>query len=359
MATAAAADPVRFGLVGYGTGGRLFHAPLIASAPGCVLAGVLTRSASRRADLARDHPDVPAYDSLTALARAGVTAVAISTPVDTHVGLVEEAAGLGLAVVCDKPFAPDAAGARRAVEAARRAGTVLSVYQNRRWDSEILTLRRLVDGGHLGTVHRFESRFERFRPGVAPRPAGGGTLLDLGSHLIDQALTLFGPADLVYAEVHDSDGGPGSDDDVFVALRHAGGVRSHLWASSIQGAPGPRLRVAGSTGTLIVDRLDGQEDALRGGRSPATEGDQWGVEPVDRWGRIQRGDPAAGDPADPGATGPVPRERGRWDTYYPAFADAVRGSGPAPVDPADAVAAMAVLDAARVSAATGQTLALG
>src|SRR5947207_2966319 len=152
-------DPTRFGLVGYGTGGRLFHAPLIASADGCELAGVLTRSPERRAELARNHPGTPAFDSLAAFADAGIEAVAISTPVATHMDLAREALGLGFAVVCDKPFAPDAGAARETVELAERVGRPLSVYQNRRWDSDFLTLRRLLAEDALGPVSRFESRF--------------------------------------------------------------------------------------------------------------------------------------------------------------------------------------------------------
>jgi predicted dehydrogenase len=337
-----AASPVRLGLVGYGFGGRYFHAPLIASASGSEFAGVVTRSPDRRAELSEDHPDVPAYDSLEALAAAGVEAVAISTPADTHVPLAREAIDLGLGVVVDKPFALDATAARETVESAAAKSVTLSVYQNRRWDSDLLTLRRLVADGELGAVARFESRFERFAPQPGP-PASGG-LLDFGSHLVDQALLLFGPADRVYAEMHTRDDLDGRDDDVFVALRHESGVLSHLWGSWVQGAPGPRFRVTGTSGTYVVDGVDGQEDALIEGRTPATEGDRWGVEPAGRWGLVRRG---AGSEV-------VPTERGRWDIFHPAFAAAVRGDGPVPVDPWDAVASMAVLDAARVSAATGQ-----
>jgi predicted dehydrogenase len=330
--------PVRFGLVGYGFGGRVFHAPLLAAAPECDFVGVVTRSPERRAELTAQHPGVVAYDSLAALAAAGAEAVAISTPADTHAALAREAIGLGLAVVVDKPFALDPADARATVEDAERSGVPLSVYQNRRWDSDFRTARRLVADGALGTITRFESRFERFQPSPGPGPAGGGTLLDFGSHLVDQVLTLFGPVDRVYAELRAHGGG--LDDDVFVALHHRDGVQSHLWGSWVQGAPGPRLRVTGSTGTYIVDHIDSQEDALRAGRTPATEGDRWGVEPEERWGRIHRG--ASGEP--------VPSERGRWDTYYPTFAAAVRGEGPLPVDPWDSVAALEVLAQARAAA---------
>jgi predicted dehydrogenase len=341
-------DPIRFGLVGYGTGGRLFHAPLIASAAGCELAGVLTRSPERRAELARNHPGTPAFDSLAALADAGMEAVAISTPVATHMDLAREALNLGFAVVCDKPFAPDARAARETVELAERVGRPLSVYQNRRWDSDILTLRRLLAADALGPVSRFESRFQRFAPGSGPGRAGGGLRLDFGAHLVDQAFVLFGPVDRVYAELHVREDS-GLDDDFFIALRHRSGVLSHLAGSWLQGAPGPRLRVTGSTGTYVVEHpMDGQEALLKAGRSPATEGDRWGAEPAEYWGRIQRGD----------VSERVPSERGRWDTYYPAFAAAVRGSGPVPVDPWDAVASLTVLDAAVASAGGGQVVAL-
>lgn len=340
--------PVRFGLVGYGFGGRYFHAPLLASAPGCEFVGVVTRSPRRRADLAADRPGVPAYDTLADLAAAGAEAVAVSTPVDTHAGLATEAVDLGLAVVVDKPFtlAPDTAD--EVVRHARAAGVPLSVYQNRRWDSDVLTVRRLIADGALGDVTRFESRFERFKPVPGPSPAGGGALLDFGSHLVDQALTLFGPVERVYAEMRSRPDLDGRDDDVFVALRHRGGVLAHLSGSWAQGAPGPRLRVTGTAATFVVDGVDGQEAALVAGRTPASEGGRWGAEPADRWGRLCRG--AAGEP--------VPSERGRWDTYYPAFAAAVRGDGPVPVDPADVVAALTVLAAARVSAQRGQVVQL-
>jgi predicted dehydrogenase len=335
----------RIGLAGYGSGGRIFHAPLLASAGGVEFAGVVTRSPERRAEVAKDHPDVPAFDSIAELAAAGAEAVAISTPVVTHCPLAREAIALGLAVVVDKPLALEAGEARETAALAADAGVLFTVYQNRRWDSDLLTLRRLIAEGALGEVRRFESRFERWDPDRQPPAAGGGTLLDFGSHLVDQAHLLFGPATRVYAEVR---GHGDLDNDVFVALHHRNGVESHLWGSWRQAAPGPRLRVTGTTGTYVVDGIDSQEAALKAGRSPAALGERWGVEPEHAWGRLYRG-----------ATGaPVRSERGRWDSYYPAFAAAVRGEGPLPVDPADVLRNMAVLDAARQSATTGKTVTI-
>jgi predicted dehydrogenase len=338
-------NAVRFGLVGYGAGGRIFHAPLLASTASVDLLGVVTKSPERRKELGDQHPDLTAFDSIADLAAAGAEAVAISTPVATHAELALEAIALGLHVVVDKPFAMDADSARGVVEAAREADVLLSVYQNRRWDSDLLTVRKLLADGLLGGARRFESRFERWQPDRKPPAAGGGTLLDFGSHLVDQALVLHGPTVRVYAEMR---GSGDLDDDFFLALHHVNGVESHLWGSLRQASPGPRFRVTGTTGTFIIDGVDGQEDALKSGKSPADLGTRWGVEPEHRWGRLHRGETSA----------PIPTERGRWDAYYPSFATAVRGDATVPVDPADTIRAMTVLDAARRSARTGEAIRL-
>jgi predicted dehydrogenase len=340
-------EPVRFGLVGYGFGGRWFHAPLLAAAAECAFLGVVTGNPERRALVEQEHPGVATFDSLEALRDAGAEAVAISTPADTHSALTDRALELGLAVVCDKPFALDAAAALRSVELAERLGLPLSPYQNRRWDSDFRTVRALAADGVLGELTRFESRFERLDPDPGPPPSGGGTLRDFGSHLVDQALVLLGPVASVYAEWRLRESG--LDDDVFVALTHATGARSHLWGSWSQGAPGPRFRVTGTTGSYVVATLmDGQEDALLAGATPVTRGAHWGAEPAERWGRVVRGDDGEVVPTQPGA----------WDTFYPAFAAAVRRLGPVPVQPRDAVATATVLDAARRSATDGLVVAL-
>jgi len=339
--------PVRFGLVGYGFGGRFFHAPLLAAAPGVDFLGVVTTSPERRAQATAEHPGTTTFDSLEALRDAGAEAVAISTPADTHSPLTDRALDLGLAVVCDKPFALDPTAALASVERAEAAGLPLSPYQNRRWDSDFLTVQRLVADGALGELRSFESRFERLAPENGPGAAGGGTLLDFGSHLVDQALVLLGPVATVSAHwsVRDS----GLDDDVLVVLEHTGGARSVLGGSWRQGAPGPRFRVTGSTGSYVVGGIDGQEDHLVAGRSPATLGEEWGEEPESARGAVYRGSPDGE---------PVRTERGRWDVFYPAFADAVRGRGPVPVPARDAVATAVVLDAARRSATEGTVVSL-
>ena len=209
------------------------------------------------------------------------------------------------------------------------------MFQNRRWDGDFLTVRRLVGEGLLGDVVRFESRFERFRPEVdasrwrerADPGEGGGLLLDLGAHLVDQALQLFGPPAAVYGEVQKRRPGAAVDDDAFIALEHAGGVRSHLWMSMLAPLPGPRLRVNGLAGGFVSEGLDPQEEQLAAGLRP--------------------GDPGFGS-APPGRLGdqPVELERGRWIAFYEGVRDWVRGDAPPPVDPADAMLVLEVLEAA-------------
>jgi predicted dehydrogenase len=340
--------PLRIGLVGYGFGGRYFHAPLLASAAECEFLGVVTNSPERRQEFAERFPGRATFDSLEQLAAAGAEAVTISTPAATHTELTEQALRLGLAVVCDKPFALDAASARETVLLSEQLQVPLTVYQNRRWDADFLTVRKALADGVLGDAVRLESRFERFAPDPGPPASGGGTLLDFGSHLVDQALVLFGPARTVYAEMHASKPAEGRDDDAFVAITHAAGVLSHLWGSWRENAPGPRFRMTGTAATYVgIPDMEGQEHLLVAGHSPATRAD-WGAEPEHRWGRVFRD----------GTSSMLRSEPGAWDTFYPAFAAAVSGTGPVPVDPWDAVATAQVLDAARESANAGTVVRL-
>jgi predicted dehydrogenase len=338
--------PVRFGLVGYGFGARYFHAPLLVAAPECEVVAVMTSSPERQALIAQEIPGTPTVPTLRALVDAGAEAVAISTPAETHSAVTDEALRLGLAVVCDKPFAMDPSAARLTVALAEERGLMLSPYQNRRWDSDFRTVQKLVRDGALGTVMRFESRFERWAPQRGPGRAGGGTLLDFGSHLADQALLLLGPAVEVYAELRLRESG--LDDDVFIAVTHASGALSQLWGSWSQSAPGPRYRVTGSTATYVLGPADTQENLLLAGETPASLGDRWGVEPPESHGTLHTGTNAV----------TYPTERGRWDLFYPAFAGAVRGTNPPPVNPRDAIASLTLLAAARKSAETGAVVSI-
>ncbi|MEV6205957.1 Gfo/Idh/MocA family oxidoreductase [Kitasatospora sp. NPDC051914] len=348
--------PFRVGLIGYGLAGSAFHAPLIATTPGLQLAAVVTANPDRRDRLRLAHPGAQPLDTPADLfARADeLDLVVIASPNRTHVPLGEAAVAAGLPVVIDKPMAGTAFEAARLCDAAERAGVLLSVFQNRRWDGDFLTARRLVDEGALGRVHRFESRFERFRPKPKPGwreladPAEvGGTLYDLGSHLVDQALALFGPAETVYAEIDTRRDGAVVDDDAFLAITHASGVRSHLWTSALTALGGPRLRVLGDSAGYVKFGMDPQEDDLKAGRHPG-DGRPWGAD-----------DPAAyGTLGQDGSADRIPTDPGDYPAFYAGIAASLADGTPPPVDPRDAVAALTVLEAARGSAATGSVVRL-
>ncbi len=341
---------LRAAIIGYGLAGRFFHAPLIAATEGLTVGAVVTSDPRRKEQVAHEHPGATVLSRPEALWElADCDFVVVATPNHVHGSLARESIDRGVPVVVDKPLAATAAEAEDVVRRAAQAGVLLTVFQNRRWDSDFLTLARLIAEGRLGTVIRYESRFERWRPApdrgawresAAPEE-GGGQLLDLGSHLVDQALTLFGPATHVYAEVDAHRGTPG-DDDAFVAIRHTGGVISHLRASAITAAPGPRLRVLGTEAAFVISALDSQEDVLRTGTRPDTS-PEWGSEPESRWGALVKGEQSER----------VPSERGDWPRFYALLAAALRDGGPPPVDPRDAVTTLRVLEQARRSAADG------
>jgi scyllo-inositol 2-dehydrogenase (NADP+) len=337
---------LRAAIIGYGLAGSVFHGPLVASTPGLAVATVVTSNPQRVDAARRAHPEAAVVsDPDEVFERASDhDLVVVAAPNRAHVPLAHRAIEAGLAAVVDKPLAPTSAEARELVQEAERLGRLLTVFFNRRWDSDQLTLRRLISEGALGDVLRFESRFERWKPDAgsekpwrdaAPPAEGGGILLDLGSHLVDQAVQLFGPVGRVYGEA-DSRRGLPAEDDAFVALEHISGARSHLWASTLAGAPGPRLRVLGTGGAYVVADLDGQEEALRSGRRPG-DGQRWGVEQRSRWGRLVRG----------AKEEPVPSEPGAWPEFYAGVVRALRDGTPPPVDPWDAVTTLEILEAAR------------
>lgn len=347
---------IRVAIVGYGLAGAVFHAPLIAATPGMSVATVVTSNAERAERARLAHPGVRVVDRVDAVwdAARDHDLVVVATANRAHVPVAMAALAAGLDVVVDKPMAPTSDGARQLVEAARVRNRLLTVFHNRRWDGDLLTVQRLLREEAVGEVTRMESRFERWQP--QPRsdswrlrgdPAeAGGVLFDLGSHLVDQAMVLFGRPIRVYAEVQRRRAVVEADDDVFIALEHPGDVRVHLWASAVAALPGPRFRLLGMRGAYIKNGLDGQEDALRAGARPGEPG--WGQEPPERWGRLV---------AD-GGDRQVETEPGAYPRFYQAVAEALRTGTPAPVDPLDGVAVIAALEAARDSARTRTVIEL-
>ncbi|MFH0518852.1 Gfo/Idh/MocA family oxidoreductase [Streptomyces sp. M41] len=359
------ATPLRVGLIGYGLAGSVFHAPLIATTEGLALDTVVTSNPERQEQARAEHPGVRAAATPDELfARADeLDLVVIASPNKTHVPLAGAALKAGLPVVVDKPIAGTAAEARELAAFAEERGLLLSVFQNRRWDNDFLTLRQLLTEGELGDVWRFESRFERWRPQTKGgwRESGdpteiGGLLYDLGSHVVDQALVLFGPVTQVYAEAVVRRAGAETDDDTFLALTHANGVRSHLYVSATTAQLGPRFRVLGSKAGYVKYGLDPQEAALREGLRPdparRSTGD-WGTEPESMWGRV-----GAGESPLTGGGRAEPTLPGDYPAYYAAVAKALLDGGPNPVTALEAAAALDVLEAARRSARDGVAVPL-
>jgi predicted dehydrogenase len=355
-----AAGPVRVALVGYGLAGETFHGPLLRATDGIELAAVVTSDPDRRRRAGGAYPDLVLVENPSALwpraSELGIELVVVATPNRTHVPIAMEALGAGLSVVVDKPLAATAQDGRRLAAEAERRGLLLSAFHNRRWDGDFLTVRRLLDAGALGEVWRLESRYERWRPQrhvgawrERSDPAdAGGLLFDLGSHLIDQAVVLFGPPVSVYAELERRRVGADVDDDTFVALEHGAGVRSHLWASAVASQLGPRFRVLGSKQGYVVWGMDLQEDALKNGELPGRPAVGWGAVPESRWGTV-----GAGDRVEP-----VPTVPGDYRPFYEGMVASLRRGVPPPVTAHDAIVTVEVIEAARRSAAIGGPVVL-
>ena len=340
---------LRVGLVGYGDAGRGIHAPLLAEA-GLEVAVVAT-SAPARVEAARgERRGAAVVDDLAALLarREAVDVVVLTSATAAHVEQVVACAGAGVPVVSEKPLGVDAAAAARAVDAARAAGVPLTVFHNRRWDAEQLTLAALAAAGELGEVFRLERRWERWRPVPkdrwrenAPPGDGGGLVLDLQSHLVDSATRLLGPVTAVLA--HIAARTTVADDDAFLLLTHASGARSHLSALSLAGAPGPRTRVLGTGGAYLVGPYEREVSAF------TALADEPGAT-----GWLVRGEERRAVPTAPGGHADLDRAVAAALALPPGQQQAAM-----PVQPEEALAVVRVLDAARASAASGQVVAPG
>lgn len=336
---------MRAALVGYGPAGAGLHAPLIARTEGMELAAVVTSDAGRREAVAQDHPGAEVLDGADAIwADPGrFDLVVIAAPNRAHADLAERSLRAGLPAVVDKPLAVSVEDADGLVALSRETGVPLAVFHNRRWDSDFLAVRELAD--RVGPVVRLEARWERWRPHVEgerwreseDHADGGGLLWDLGSHLIDQALVLFGAPETVFARLATRRPGARVDDDSFVDLRFPAGPAAQLWMSLVAIQPGPRFRVTGLGGLLESRGLDPQELRLRGDHAAEVA--------------LRLVTEAEGEQM-------VPAPAGDYADFYAGVREALRGGGPMPVTAEDGAAVVRVIEAARRSAATGQVVAL-
>jgi predicted dehydrogenase len=330
-------------LVGYGFVGRIFHAPLIASIDGLVLHTVVSSQAQA---VHEDFPDVSVQADLTsALQDSAIDVVVIATPNALHAPQAHAAFDAGKHVVVDKPFTVTVSEATALVAHAERVGRALTVFHNRRWDSDFLTLRAVIARGSLGEVTQFESHFDRFRPEVRDRwreraEPGAGLWYDLGPHLLDQALQLFGAPVAVMADIAKQRDGAQSDDYFHVTLRYPR-LRVVLHASTLVTASDLRFAVHGTKGSFMKNGLDTQEDALKAGRTPGDAG--WGFDP--RAGVLSV---MHGETIESRVTEGVP---GDYRQFYCGVRDAIRDGAALPVTAAEAVQVMQLIACGIQSAA--------
>ncbi|HYO55106.1 oxidoreductase [Archangium sp.] len=334
--------PIRTGLIGYGLSGARFHAPLLAAEPAFTLAAVATR---RVEEVSREWPGVRVLSPEVLLEDPALELIVIASPNDMHAALTERALLAGKHVVVEKPFTLDSAEAVRLGTLARERGRCLTVFHNRRWDGDFLTVRQLLERGHLGRLYSFESHFDRFRPQVQRRwkeddVPGGGTLWDLGSHLIDQALQLFGLPESISADLGQQRPGARATDWFHLLLRY-GELRVILHSGSVVHEPWPRFVLQGEVEAWSKYGLDAQEEQLKAGLRPGMAG--WGLEPAERYGRLSRG-------------GIVPGLPGCYEQFYRQLASAIAGEGPVPVSAESAAQVIRVIEAALRSAEEGRRI---
>ncbi len=332
---------MRAGLVGYGLAGRYFHGPTLVSA-GFEVAAICARSLEKKALAHQDFPSAILVTSIEELVDEDLDLIVVASTNEVHAQHARSAIEAGIATVVDKPMGRNYYETLELFETADLHGVALTVFFNRLWDSDSLTIKKAIRESAIGRVFRADSRFERFRPELNPASwrettlseNGGGLLLDLQTHLVSTALDWFGPAELVHASVREIRGV--SDDDVVLVLKHDSGVDSYLSASAIVGAPGPRIRINGDAGSLVITELDHQEDLLRKGFKPAP-GKWMSPEEIKSEARIFKGESSFNYPSEPGS--------------YPSFYTAVRNhleiGSPLPISREFALDVARILDKAR------------
>ncbi len=330
---------LRVGIAGYGLAGRYFHAPLLKGC-GFEVVAIQTGNSDRSTHAQQDFPNTKVVPTIDQLVAKQLDLVVVASANLVHAEHALAAINAGIPVVVDKPMGRTFAETELIINAGKEAGVPVSTFFNRRWDSDALTIKKVLASGTLGDIHRIDSRFERFRPDLnaaswrenMSASDGGGQLLDLQPHLISTAIDWFGKAELVTATVRSLRGG--ADDDSVLVLRHESGTISYLSASAVVGAPGPRVRILGTKGALVIHELDPQEALLRAGRFP--EGGTWTV-PTSSKAFIHRGDEIEEIEAVPG----------NYAHYYKEVETAIKTGSPLPVTNEDALLVAKLIDQAR------------
>lgn len=332
---------LRVGIAGYGLAGRYFHAPLLKGC-GFEISAVLTTNEVRKSHALEDFPETTVVSTMQEMLTHTLDLVVVASANLAHAEQAAAALKAGIPVVVDKPMGRNFEETKLIVDLSNSLGVPVSTFFNRRWDSDALTIKKVIASGVLGQIHRMDSRFERFRPEVnkdswrenMSAEDGGGQLLDLQPHLISTAIDWFGKCQLVTATVRSIRGA--ADDDSVLVLRHDSGVMSYLSASAVVGAPGPRIRILGSKGALVINELDPQEALLRAGKFPA--GGIW-AEPTTSVAHIHRGTEIQEIEGVPG----------NYGLFYTAVASAISNGTAWPISNDDALLVASIIDQARIS----------
>ena len=346
-------EPIRVGVVGFGLAGRIFHTAVVAAVPGLHLAAIVKPTGDQAKQA---YPHIPCYRSLDEmLDDKTIQLIIVATPSHTHYQIAEECLSADRNVVIDKPFTLTSAEAAELIRLARERNLLLSAYQNRRWDGDFLTVKKILDGGQLGRLISYESHFDRFRP--EPRldvwresgGPGSGTLFDLGTHLIDQATSVFGSPSRIMASVRTDRDQAAADDafDIFLTYEREHPLTVKLSASSIARIPGPRFTLHGMRGSYVKFGLDPQEQQLKDGLGFDAPG--FGDDPEADWGTLQILDEAPRR---------IPTERGDYRDYYANVRDALLGKADPTVTPTEAWRTTRLVELARQSTREQRSIAV-
>jgi predicted dehydrogenase len=335
---------IRVGLIGFGLGGRVFHAPLIASVEGLRLAAIVER---RTDEAAKRYPGITTYRSVEEmLADPSLDLIVVTTPSGTHFEIARQVIEAGKHVVVDKPMAPRSEEIAELMALAAQRGVHLIPFHNRRWDGDVMTVQNVLREGVLGRLVYMESRMDRWSPGATRRPwkndaaQGGGVLLDLGTHLVYVALVLFGKPQGVSAEIDRERDGEGADDFFTVRLRYPR-LRVTLASNLLSSPPGPRFLLRGTKGNFRKSGLDPQEAALS--KITRIDSPAWGQDPASQWGTLTS---AAEDGV---GTRPVETIPGDYRRFYEGVREALMGRGEMPVPAVEAWRAARILEWAHTS----------
>jgi len=347
---------VRVGLIGFGVSGQAFHAPVIRGVPGLELACIMERKGTRARD---KYPEVRIARTVEELLEdQGIQLCVVATPNDSHFELARACLLAGRDVVVDKPFAPTLKESEELVRLAAERGRLITVYHDRRWDGDFFTLKKLLASGRLGKIVEYECRFDRFR--LEPRPnawrekadrPGAGVLFDLGPHVIDQALVLFGEPRAITASAFCERETSMVDDSFDVCLEYPG-LRALVRARIIAFSPGPHLLIHGTKGSFVKYGMDPQEARLRGDNVPEGTywGTDWGEEAESLWGTLS----LVGE-----SSVKVKTERGDYRGFYENVRDAIEKKAALEVTPEQALRAMRAVMLAHKSSRERRTVEWG